>query len=131
MTNATYYAEKELSNLWEENGAFFAFSQSQFDEAAEEGIRYKTLRSIGLYIPVDNVATVLNGMKAIQKNKIERDIKGNSLRSIIIRELYNYECFYTLDYSNALEALEPYGVTEEQVYKIFREEMENIDFDNY
>lgn len=35
MTNATYYAEKELSNLWEENGAFFAFSQSQFDKAAE------------------------------------------------------------------------------------------------
>ena len=131
MTNATYYAEKELSNLWEENGAFFAFSQSQFDEAAEEGIRYKVLSSIGLYIPVDNVATVLNGMEAIQKNEIERDIKGNGLRSIIIRELYNYECFYTWDYSNAIEALEPYGVTEEQVYKIFREEMENIDFDNY
>ena len=131
MTNAAYYAEKELSNLWEKNGAFFAFSQSQFDEAAEEGIRYKVLSSIGLYIPVDNVATVLNGMEAIQKNEIERDIKGNGLRSIIIRELYNYECFYTWDYSNAIEALEPYGVTEEQVYKIFREEMENINFDNY
>ena len=38
----------------------------------------------------------------------------------MLRELGNYESYYTGDITSAFEELEQYGVTKEQVYKKFR-----------
>ena len=51
---------------------------------------------------------VLNSIDEIQSSAIKKDIDENGIDGIIRRELYNHECFYTGDISNAVSFLEQY-----------------------
>ena len=66
-------------------------------------------------------------ISTIQKEGIEQDIKENGIDNIIKRELFNYECFYTYDYSDCVDALSEYNITEEQVKKVFNEVEPTVD----
>jgi len=117
------YTDKNYSKLWDDNGAFFAFSQKQFDDAKQDGVKYKLIGSINLFVPVDNVQKVLDGMEKVHTDGVAKDIEENGLENIVKRELYNHECFYLCSYENALDALSIYKVTEAVVEKIFIQEM--------
>ena len=120
---------KYLSNYTEENttkilntyGAFFAFSNKQFEESKKEGVVYARLYG-GLIAPKENVKIIMDSLKVVNSEGIKQDIKENGIKNIIHRELGNYECQISGDITDALDILSDYGVSKEEVmkeYKIF------------
>lgn len=121
------YQEKKQSELFEKTGSFFAFGDKQFNEAKKEGVKYVSLGA-GLICPKENVDLLLNGLKAINKKAIAKDLKENGKEAIIIRELYNHECFYVGDILNAIEALKPYGFSDDEIREAYNKEYPKVEF---
>ena len=121
MKHLTDYTSDKLSKLWDDNGAFFAFSDEQLDESKQEGVAYVSL-GMGLIAPKDNASKIIEGLESIHTEGIKQDIADNGIKAIIHRELGNYETQISGDVSNTVEALEGYGITRKQVneeYKSF------------
>lgn len=112
--------KEDQTKCLNDNGVFFAFSDKQFYEQRTEGVKYVSLGA-GMICPVENVKKFTEEHKKIVSEGIKKDIETNGIEKIILGELTNYECFYVCDYTEALEALEDYGVTEEQVRKVYNE----------
>ena len=127
MATTKEITDKQLSDLWDKNGAFFAFSNTQFAEKKKEGVIYTNMHH-GLICPKENVQAVLDGMDEIFKNDRERDIEENGIEQIIYRELANHEAWYTYDIQDTMDALIGYpGVTEELVWEIHRKNAHKFD----
>ena len=114
MKYLSHYTEAKTTSLLNSTGAFFAFSQKQFDEKQIEGVDY-VLMGNGLIAPKDNTAEIVEGFKTISSEAIAQDIAENGKPAIIRRELANYECQITSDISDAVEVLKSYDITEEEV----------------
>lgn len=112
------YVETPQNELFEELGVFFAFSNEQFQEQKQEGVKYSHLGS-GTICPTANVAEFIKRHNEIVNKGIEQDKLENGKRKIILRELHNYECFYISDPTDAIHALSRYGFTEEDVLDVF------------
>ena len=114
------YTEKAQTKAFEDNGAFFAFSNEQLKEKAVTGVKYVSCGS-GLICPKENVDTLIESLENIQKESIKMDIEENGLEAIIKRELANYECYYTGDIEDAVQALSDYdGITAEMIRDIYQ-----------
>lgn len=109
------YTNEPQTKLFTEAGVFFAFSNQQFAEARAPGVEYVSM-GCGMICPVDKVQYVRSEMDRIYKEAIQQDINQNSKQSIIERELYNFECFYTGDIQDVLSALVDYEITEQEVW---------------
>ena len=118
------YQENAQTRLFDKTGAFFAFSTKQFNEAKKEGVKYVSMGA-GMICPKENVKELIETLDSIYKGAIKKDLKENGKEAIIKRELYNYECFYTGDISNAVENLEPYGFTKNEIRVIYNDEYPN------
>jgi len=105
------YVQDKLNALFELHGAFYAFSQEQFDKAHIEGVEYVSMGS-GLVVRKGEEQAIIDGFSKIEKEGIQEDIADNGIPAIILRELKNHECFYTGDISDVVEALKNYGVIE-------------------
>ena len=115
------YTSAKQSQLWDDNGAFFAFGQQQLDEKKQEGVTYVSL-GMGLIAPKDNASKIIEGLESIHTEGIKQDISENGIKPIIHRELANYETQISGDISDTVAALEGYGITRKQVneeYKSF------------
>ena len=108
------YTSAKQSQLWDDNGAFFAFGQQQLDEKKQEGVAYVSL-GMGLIAPKDNASKIIEGLESIHTEGIKQDISENGIKPIIHRELGNYETQISGDISDTVAALEDYGITREQV----------------
>lgn len=121
MSSFDKQGETEFTAMIKEHGAFFAFSNKQFDEQADPGVdKYVSLAGLGLICPKENASKVLEEMDRIVNENIERDKAAHSKEDIIRRELDNHECGYTMDPTDAIEALAGYGYSEEDVLEVFR-----------
>jgi hypothetical protein len=114
MKSLTDYTSAKQSQLWDDNGAFFAFGQQQLDEKKQEGVAYVSL-GMGLIVPKENASKVIEGLDTIHTEGIKQDISENGIKPIIHRELGNYETQISGDISDTVAALEDYGITREQV----------------
>lgn len=117
--NKPIYERKDFDfSKW---GAFFAFGQKQFDEQKEDGVKYVSLGA-GLLARKDNAKEMLKALKQFSKDERQRelDIKGKD--GIIRYELDNHEAFYTSDIDATVEAVEGYGITREEVRKVYNQE---------
>jgi hypothetical protein len=123
MSNLNTYTDQKQTELFNKTGTFFAFGNEQFEEAKKEGVKY-TSCGAGMICPTKNVKELIKGLDKIQKEGIKQDIEVNGIERIIVRELYNYESFYTYEMDEAMSVLKKYGVTEEQVSKEFYKEVE-------
>jgi len=112
------YTNEAQTELFKEKWVFFAFWKNQFNEQKKEGVTYVSAWH-GMFCPKGELMNVLNSIDEIQSSAIKKDIDENGIDGIIRRELYNHECFYTGDISNAVSFLEQYWITEEQVDKIY------------
>lgn len=117
MSLSNYTQEKQTA-LFESTGAFFAFSNEQLAEKKKEGVTYVSLGA-GLIAPKSNAKALIEGLEKITSEGIKQDLEENGKEKIIDRELANYECYYTDDPSDCIEALEPYGITREEVLARF------------
>jgi hypothetical protein len=117
------YQEEKQSALFERLGAFFAFSNEQFNEAKKPNVKYYNCGA-GLICPKENAAELMKELADIHKAAIKQDLEENGKEAIILRELYNHECFYTGDYSDCVEKLKLYpGITPEDIKKAYIKEL--------
>ena len=102
-------------------GGFFAFSQEQFDKEAKKDKKYTSL-GLGLICEKDKAKQLIEDLDNVIKKGIKQDLKENGKKAIIKRELYNHEAFYTWDWTSTKEALTGYGITDEEIKEVFKEE---------
>ena len=119
MKDLLDYMQDKQSALFDKYGVFFAFSKEQFLAARKEGVKYVDVGA-GMIVPKEHVKVVHDTLEQIYQDGIKQDIEENGKEAIIKRELGNYECYYTGDISDAVEALEDYGISHEQVENIFK-----------
>jgi hypothetical protein len=112
------YTQEATTALLNDCGAFFAFSDSQFNEAKQEGIKYVSLGA-GLICPKEHADSFIEKYSNIVDTAIETDKKENGIENIIKRELNNHEAFYTCDISTTVSVLSAYGVSTEQVRDVY------------
>lgn len=115
------YTNNATTEAMEKYGAFFAFSASQFNEKRVEGVLYVQDGS-GMIAPKEKYKNLVEELNKIHEEGIKQDIEENGLLKIIKRELGNYECYYTGEIEDAVDALKDYGITYEQVLRVFQGE---------
>lgn len=116
--------EEKQTDLFNKNLAFFAFSDSQVEEARArlnivDGTQLVSLGA-GLIAPRSNVPAIAKGLKLIQAEKKLMIKEKLDMVKVILYELNNYECFYTGDISEAVEVLSAYGVTHDEVLAVYK-----------
>jgi len=126
MKSLTDYTNTGLTNAMNKAGAFFAFGTEQFNKAKKEGVKYCEMGH-GLICPSINAKQLMIDMDENHTKGIEQDIKENGIDKIIVRELYNYECFYTGEIEDAVDALEAYKIDIEIIRKAYYTELPNSD----
>jgi hypothetical protein len=109
-----FNTDLKINELLTKNGAFFAFTEQQYNDEALPGVEYKRLYA-GMLCPSDNVKTVMNGLDSLSDAKTHWELANNTLKTIIWDSLANYECQISGDYSEAWEALKPYGISEDDI----------------
>lgn len=127
------YLEAGNKAIYNKYGVFFAFSTEQLQEGLktnlDNGITIagdKTTKfPLGMFAPTKHKEAVLKELDSNFNEAVKKDIKENGKEKIIVRELYNYECFYTGDIDDALSKVSVYGYTLEDVQKAYRKEYPN------
>lgn len=119
MKYLAQYTEEAQTKAFEENGAFFAFSDKQFNKAKVEGVRYTHIFG-NLYCPVENAQKLLDSLENIHTQGVAEDIAENGKERIIRRELNNHEAFYTCDIADTVEALKSYGFTRDEIAEEYK-----------
>lgn len=66
-------------------------------------------------------------MSKIIKVGIQDDLRINGKANIIKRELFNYECFYTGDIDDCVDALKDYGINLEEIQQVYSKVLPTID----
>lgn len=106
--------DNEQTKILDDNGAFFAFSKDQFNTCSTQSLIYKSLGG-GLYCPQNNIDNLSAQLKDSHTFKINWELSNNTLKDIIWYQLANHETQISGDYSEACEALKPYGISENQI----------------
>lgn len=111
----------EQTKLFEELGVFFAFSNKQFAEKKQNGVDYCTVLGAGDCVPKDKAPEFVRRLREIQEQGRKRLLEEKGIEQIIEYELANHESWYTGSIDSALEALEGFEVTREQVEAVFKD----------
>ena len=124
------YLEAGQNELKVKYHAFFSVDKKDLLEEVQalkdkgvlkEGEKVSSL-PYNLFVPSKFVEDYLKEFDQVFNQDVKKDLEENGIDKIIIRELYNYECFYTGDIDDALSALKPYEVTTDQVQKLYVKE---------
>ena len=138
MHYLSHYTKQAQDDLYNKCGVFWAFNDAQFKEGVAkikastawiDGDKLKRIPHGGFCIS-RHVDTFIDGLEETGNAGRKADIADNGIDGIIQRELGNYECQITGNITDAVSALAPYGITEEQVsagYKIFFAECVRLD----
>lgn len=114
------YMQDKQTVAFDKFGAFFAFSQKQLNEQKKDGVKYVSMGA-GMIVPPYNAANLYQALNTIHTDAIKQDIAENGIKAIIHRELGNHECQITMSYSDAMDALTGYGITENQIRAEWKE----------
>ena len=120
MKYLSNYTEDATTALLSQQGAFFAFSTEQFNEAKAPGpVQYVSLYA-GMICPKVNAPALLSGLSDITDRGIAADIADNGLPAIIWRELGNHEADITYSIEDTMRALDGYpDITADMVQAVF------------
>lgn len=110
----TFNTNDLQTKLFNTTGAFFAFSNKQFEEAQKEGVIYCDMGA-GLICPKANAKALADGLESINKQKIAYELENNTIAELINDSLGNYETQLTGDISETVAVMADYGITEQQV----------------
>lgn len=116
----TAFIQEKHTELFNELGVFFAFSNKQFEEQKQEGVEYCSVLGAGDCVPKHNAGKFAKRLSAIHREGREKELAEKGIDKIIEEQLVNHECFYTGDISDAVEALAGYEVTYDQVLAIYK-----------
>jgi hypothetical protein len=107
------------TKAFEENKAFFAFGQDQFNEQKIDGIEYVSMGA-GLICPKENAKRLDNQLKDAYQSAIDMDVKENGAAAIIEREYFNCECQISMNNDECVSAI--YG-HKEKYPNLFTDEL--------
>ena len=113
------YTQDAISKVMDDNGGFFAFSDSQFDENKKEGVTYCHLYG-GLIAPKESANTIIFALDEATQRGIKQDVKENGIKAIIWRELANYESQISRTCEDTIDALSDYPTTKGEIVKEFK-----------
>jgi|TARA_R110000796_G_scaffold65936_10_gene152117 hypothetical protein len=114
------YMEAKQTQLFKETGTFFAFSNKQYEEQADESKTYVYMGA-GMYTLKKYATDQIEKHYQIYKNAMQQDLKENGIKGVIQRELENYEVYYTNDLEPAMEALKDYPeITQKDIIKVYQ-----------
>jgi len=99
--------DTKMSNVYEKHGAFFAFSEKQFNESKIEGVKYCDA-GYGLLCPVDNAKTLIEEINTIAIDRRDYTVKHLGAKRIISDAFFDYETGYTGDTSDMMNSLRVY-----------------------
>ena len=127
MKHLTDYLEPMTNKTLNKFGAFFAFNMDQFNEKKKPETVYTQLFG-GLICPKDNAKDCLNEMSENFDKAVQLDIAENGIDKIIVRELYNHECFYTGSTEDVVDKLRDYpGITAEMINNAYWKEYKTVE----
>ena len=106
--------EEAQTEVFNDTGAFFAFSNKQFNEQKVCGVVYVNTGS-GLLCPKGKEEELTRRLIKIAKDGFLIDIAENGKEGVIHRELGNHEYSYTHDITATIEALSGYPITEAEI----------------
>lgn len=105
--NQSSTIETVQSLLFAKYGVIFAFSQSQFDEQEQKGVKYSKC-GMGMFMPSVNVEAFFKELEALHVAERGRLVKELGPNGVIEKEYFNYETQITGDVNSLIENLEPY-----------------------
>lgn len=110
--NVQNYRNQLQDKLFKDTGAFFAFSNKQFDKEMKYNKISKYIKIVsmgaGLYVPKANADRLDTGLDAIELLVIAKHKETNTARQIIHRAFSNFECQVSGDISDAVNSLHLY-----------------------
>jgi len=113
MLNSQQF-DKGQTEIFQKHGAFFAFSQKQFDEQKQDGVKYASMYA-GMIAPADNADQLHHDLTEYAETFAKKEMAEYGASRIIQHELANHEAQITMDISDTVDAVEIYGITYEQV----------------
>ena len=112
--------DEAISKAIKDHKVFFAFSNEQFEKSKTElqpNEKYVRLQDDG-FIPELQFNSFIKEMVKVQDN-FKKAVEENNLKEKhIIYELQNYECFYTMDPTEAINALSDF-YSEKEILEVF------------
>lgn len=112
--------DEAISKAIKDHKVFFAFSNEQFEESKTElqpNEKYVRLQGGG-FIPELQFNSFIKEMVKVQDD-FKKAVEENNLKEKhIIYELQNYECFYTIDPTEAINALSDF-YSEKEILEVF------------
>ena len=115
-----------LTEVFKKYGVFFAFSDAQVQEQKQPGIKYSYSSDLNMFYNSETPGNLFEEMTAAVDKGIEIDKQQNGKDEIILRELLNYECFYTGNPGDAITKLEDYNYTKKEVIEVFNNNFNRI-----
>jgi hypothetical protein len=112
--------EQEQTKILDDNGAFFAFNNEQMDKYADQSLSYKSVGG-GLYCPENNVDGLARQLADSHAFKIKWELDNNTLKDIIWYQLSNHETQITGDIDDAISALTPYKISDDDVRREYKD----------
>ncbi len=116
MKNQSDYFKKPHTELLEKTGAFYAFSNKQFDEKKQPDTKYIHCGN-GLLVPKSNRDQLLKGLEDIAIKAVAQDCKENTVKQICWREFANHEIQFTGDLTPVYDALYLYPFNKTTINK--------------
>ena len=113
--------EPNFKQFW----AFFAFSNSQFEEKRDKTKEYISLWA-WLICPKDTKEELKKYLNEWQKWHDKRMIEKYWIDRIIKYQLNNHECFYTWDIEDVLFLIDQYGCTKDDIIRVYKQEKKNF-----
>ena len=112
--------QDQQTKIFDKYGVFFAFSNKQFNEAKQDGVKYADLGG-GMLAPSDNADNVIKELTNLHNKHIKEDLAENGKKAIIHRELANHEAQITGEIDDTFDALESYGITRAEIQAEYTE----------
>ena len=109
-----YNLDEQLSEIFNQYGAFYAFSDRQLDELKKEGVKYVNAGA-GLICPKENTKLLFDAIEKITNGKIAWELANNTKKNIIWYQLANHECQISYDFENVAKLLKEYGITRTEI----------------
>lgn len=109
-----YNVDDELTKIFNQYGAFYAFSDKQFNGAKKEGVTYSSM-GVGLICPKENTRLLYDAIEIAVNGAIAWELANNTKKEIIWYQLSNHECQISCDYTDVIGLLGDYGITAEEI----------------
>lgn len=120
------YYNDTVTKLHHELGAFYAFSNEQFEENKKPNVQYVRFNS-GLLVPKGSAEEYVKKLPKIMEEAAKKDIEDNGALAIIRREFWNHETHICQNVHSMRESLEihrevdPKGFSDDNFNKVVKE----------